>query len=95
MMRRCTRTAGTARRSPSCSSTVGPAGAAWAGACSPPPRRAQQRPGRPCWCCTETGSPAERLYATAGWTRVGAIPQYATDPAGVPQSTTIFYESLG
>ena len=40
-------------------------------------------------------SPAERLYATARWTRVGAIPQYATDPAGVPQSTTIFYESLG
>ena len=37
--------------------------------------------GRPCRCCTETGSPAERLYATAGWTRVGAIPQHATDPA--------------
>lgn len=31
---------------------------------------------------TETDSPAERLYETAGWTRVGSVPDYATDPAG-------------
>lgn len=43
---------------------------------------------------TETGSPAERLYATDGWTRVGEIPGYALDTAGVPKSTTIFAKPL-
>ncbi|TGA96961.1 GNAT family N-acetyltransferase [Streptomyces sp. MZ04] len=30
---------------------------------------------------TETGSPAESLYRTGGWTAAGVIPDYATDPA--------------
>ncbi|MER5349931.1 GNAT family N-acetyltransferase [Kitasatospora sp. NPDC002551] len=41
---------------------------------------------------TETDSPAERMYAAAGWTRVGTVPDFATDPAGVPRATTIFYK---
>ncbi|MET9493733.1 GNAT family N-acetyltransferase [Streptomyces sp. NPDC006552] len=43
---------------------------------------------------TETGSPAETLYAAAGWARAGVIPDYATDPAGTPRPTTLFYKRL-
>jgi GNAT superfamily N-acetyltransferase len=41
-----------------------------------------------------TGGTAERLYARLGWIRVGAIPQYALMPDGVPCSTTVFYRAL-
>ncbi|MEV5610854.1 GNAT family N-acetyltransferase [Streptomyces sp. NPDC052225] len=44
---------------------------------------------------TETGSPAEPLYRTAGWTEVGVIPDYALDPSGVPRPTTLFYKRPG
>jgi GNAT superfamily N-acetyltransferase len=43
---------------------------------------------------TETGSPAERLYGSAGWTRAGVIPDYAADPAGVLRPTTLYYKKL-
>ncbi|MGI5366050.1 GNAT family N-acetyltransferase [Streptomyces iakyrus] len=43
---------------------------------------------------TETGSPAERLYRSAGWTPVGAIPDYAADPGGVLRPTTIYYKHV-
>ncbi|WP_406088114.1 GNAT family N-acetyltransferase [Kitasatospora purpeofusca] len=43
---------------------------------------------------TETDSPAERLYAAAGWTRVGTVPDFATDPAGVPHPTSIYFKAL-
>ncbi|MEU1420234.1 GNAT family N-acetyltransferase [Kitasatospora sp. NPDC005751] len=43
---------------------------------------------------TETGSPAERMYGAAGWTRVGTIPGYATDPAGQLHPTTVFFKAL-
>lgn len=43
---------------------------------------------------TETGSPAERLYRSTGWTAIGAIPDYAADPAGVLRPTTIYYKRL-
>jgi len=43
---------------------------------------------------TETDSPAERLYASAGWTRVGVIPDYAADPGGVLRGTTLYYKHL-
>ncbi|MFF7589191.1 GNAT family N-acetyltransferase [Kitasatospora purpeofusca] len=43
---------------------------------------------------TETDSPAERLYAAAGWTRVGTVPDFATDPAGAPRATTLYYKAL-
>ncbi|MFD8910955.1 GNAT family N-acetyltransferase [Streptomyces sp. NPDC059575] len=43
---------------------------------------------------TETGSPAERLYDTAGWTRAGAIPGYATNTVGTPRATTLYYKRL-
>ncbi|MFF1308546.1 GNAT family N-acetyltransferase [Streptomyces sp. NPDC058307] len=44
---------------------------------------------------TETDSPAERLYRSAGWTRAGVIPDYAADPAGVLRPTTLYYKRLG
>lgn len=44
---------------------------------------------------TETGSPAEHLYRSAGWTRVGVIPDYAADPAGTLRPTTIYCKRLG
>ncbi|MFC8146063.1 GNAT family N-acetyltransferase [Streptomyces paradoxus] len=43
---------------------------------------------------TETGSPAEHLYLSAGWTPAGAIPDYAADPGGVLRPTTIYYKHL-
>ncbi|WP_031481112.1 GNAT family N-acetyltransferase [Streptomyces bicolor] len=44
---------------------------------------------------TETDSLAERLYASAGWTRAGVIPDFAASPAGVLRSTTIYYKYVG
>ena len=43
---------------------------------------------------TETDSPAEHLYRTAGWTRAGIIPDYAADPSGVLRPTTLYYKRL-
>jgi GNAT superfamily N-acetyltransferase len=43
---------------------------------------------------TQTDSPAEFLYAKAGWTRFGVMPDHAADPAGVLQPTTFFYKKL-
>ncbi|MFG2791766.1 GNAT family N-acetyltransferase [Streptomyces sp. NPDC048419] len=43
---------------------------------------------------TETGSPAERLYDAAGWTRIGAIPDYAAAPDGVLRPTSIYFKKL-
>ncbi|MEU5693634.1 GNAT family N-acetyltransferase [Actinosynnema sp. NPDC020468] len=43
---------------------------------------------------TETGSPAERLYRSAGWTEVGTIPDFAADPDGALKPTTYFYKKL-
>ncbi|WP_392668559.1 GNAT family N-acetyltransferase [Streptomyces sp. LN785] len=43
---------------------------------------------------TETGSPAERLYRSAGWTECGSIPRYAGDPAGVLKPTTFYYKAI-
>jgi GNAT superfamily N-acetyltransferase len=44
---------------------------------------------------TVTGSDADRLYASAGWQRVGEIPNYALMPDGAPCATTIFYKAIG
>lgn len=44
---------------------------------------------------TGTGSPAEHLYRSAGWTRAGTIPDYALSPAGELRSTTLYYKRLG
>jgi GNAT superfamily N-acetyltransferase len=43
---------------------------------------------------TETDSPAEHLYRTAGWTRAGVIPDYAANPAGILRPTTLYYRHL-
>ncbi|WP_217253593.1 GNAT family N-acetyltransferase [Streptomyces sp. AC602_WCS936] len=44
---------------------------------------------------TETGSPAEHLYRSAGWTRAGTIPGYAADPGGELRPTTLYFKQLG
>ncbi|MFF9813212.1 GNAT family N-acetyltransferase [Streptomyces sp. NPDC014006] len=44
---------------------------------------------------TETGSPAESLYRSAGWTRAGTIPDYAASPDGVLRPTTLYYKQVG
>ncbi|MGW2085146.1 hypothetical protein [Streptomyces sp. NPDC001880] len=44
---------------------------------------------------TESGSPAERLHRSAGWTECGSIPDYAADPAGVLKPTTLCYKAIG
>jgi len=43
---------------------------------------------------TVTGGEAERLYARAGWQRVGTIPKYALMPDGEFCGTTLFYKDL-
>jgi GNAT superfamily N-acetyltransferase len=43
---------------------------------------------------TVTGGDAERLYARAGWQRVGEIPDYALMPDGALCSTTFFHKQL-
>jgi GNAT superfamily N-acetyltransferase len=43
---------------------------------------------------TETDSLAEHLYAAAGWTRIGAIPDYAAAPDGVLRPTSIYFKKL-
>lgn len=43
---------------------------------------------------TVTGGDAERLYARAGWQRVGEIPNYALMPDGALCSTTYFHKPL-
>lgn len=43
---------------------------------------------------TATGSEAERLYDTLGWTRVGTVPGWALYPDGAPCATTMFFKSL-
>ncbi|MGW0130474.1 GNAT family N-acetyltransferase [Streptomyces sp. NPDC003299] len=44
---------------------------------------------------TETGSPAEALYRSAGWARAGTIPDYAASPDGVLRPTTLYYKRIG
>ncbi len=43
---------------------------------------------------TVTGGDAERLYARAGWQRVGSVPDYALMPDGPYCATTFFYKRL-
>jgi len=40
------------------------------------------------------GGDAERLYARAGWSRVGVIPGYALYPDGRPCDTVIFWKQI-
>jgi GNAT superfamily N-acetyltransferase len=43
---------------------------------------------------TVTGGDAERVYARAGWQRVGVVPDYALLPDGAPCATTFFTKRL-
>ncbi|MPW15459.1 GNAT family N-acetyltransferase [Paraburkholderia sp. CNPSo 3157] len=43
---------------------------------------------------TVTGGDAERLYARAGWQRVGEVPKYALMPDGSFCGTTFYYKHL-
>lgn len=41
---------------------------------------------------TATGSPAERLYESTGWQKVGIVPDYALWPEGGYCATTFYYK---
>jgi GNAT superfamily N-acetyltransferase len=43
---------------------------------------------------THTGSAAERLYTTSGWTRFGVVPGHALTPDGTAAPTSFFYKQL-
>ncbi|MFI5529621.1 GNAT family N-acetyltransferase [Kitasatospora sp. NPDC051853] len=43
---------------------------------------------------TETDSPAEHLYRSAGWTTLGTVPGHATNPAGELRPTTFYFKTL-
>ncbi|GGP06149.1 GNAT family N-acetyltransferase [Nonomuraea glycinis] len=43
---------------------------------------------------TRTGSAAERLYLTGGWTLFGVVPGYAADPDGSLQDCSFFYKPI-
>jgi hypothetical protein len=43
---------------------------------------------------TVTGGDAERLYARAGWSRVGEVPNFALMPDGALCGTTFFHRQL-
>ncbi|MEV4702709.1 GNAT family N-acetyltransferase [Actinoplanes sp. NPDC049316] len=44
---------------------------------------------------TETDSPADRLYRTAGWQRYGVVPGYAAGPEGELKACSFYYKTLG
>ncbi|MEV4175791.1 GNAT family N-acetyltransferase [Nonomuraea sp. NPDC049709] len=43
---------------------------------------------------TETGSTAEHVYLTGGWTRYGVVPDYAASPDGTLSDCSFFYKRL-
>jgi ribosomal protein S18 acetylase RimI-like enzyme len=43
---------------------------------------------------TATGSAADHLYRTAGWTRYGIVPDYATNPDGSLEHCSFYYKQL-
>lgn len=43
---------------------------------------------------TISGSEADRLYRSLGWTEVGSVPNYAAMPDGTLAPTTYFYREL-
>ncbi|MFF0293049.1 GNAT family N-acetyltransferase [Kitasatospora sp. NPDC004615] len=43
---------------------------------------------------TQTGSAAEHLYRSAGWTAFGTVPGHAATPDGVLADTTYYYKQL-
>jgi ribosomal protein S18 acetylase RimI-like enzyme len=43
---------------------------------------------------TRKGDAGEPLYVSLGWTRLGEVPGYALDPAGVAHPTVLFYKEL-
>lgn len=43
---------------------------------------------------TVTGTAADHLYQSAGWTRYGIVPGYATDPNGVLEDCSFYYKQL-
>ncbi|MGR6918903.1 N-acetyltransferase family protein [[Actinomadura] parvosata] len=43
---------------------------------------------------TETGSTAEHVYLSGGWTRYGIVPGYAASPDGTLRDCSFFYKRL-
>ena len=56
--------------------------------------RAARDAGRTLLVLDTASDAAERLYARAGWQRVGTIPRYALLPDGAPCATVVFYKDL-
>jgi GNAT superfamily N-acetyltransferase len=54
-----------------------------------------QRAGRTLLVLDTASADAERLYARAGWRRVGTIPGYALMPDGPSCATTLYFKALG
>ncbi|UQU62013.1 GNAT family N-acetyltransferase [Couchioplanes caeruleus] len=44
---------------------------------------------------TETDSPADHLYRSAGWQRYGIVPDYAAGPGGELKPCSFYYKTLG
>ena len=57
-------------------------------------RRARERNLRLLLLDTCKGSPAERLYTSLGWTRMGEVPNFALNPDGSWCDTVFFYKQL-
>lgn len=43
---------------------------------------------------TKRGEPAERLYRRLGWTELGTIPRYATNPDGTLHDAVFFWKEI-
>ncbi|WP_228078862.1 GNAT family N-acetyltransferase [Streptomyces profundus] len=43
---------------------------------------------------TESGTPAEGLYRSAGWTRYGVVPAYAAESGGALRDCSFYYKEL-
>jgi len=56
--------------------------------------RAARDAGRTLLVLDTASADAERLYARAGWQRVGTVPRYALLPDGPFCPTVIFYKDL-
>ncbi|WP_199514861.1 GNAT family N-acetyltransferase [Nucisporomicrobium flavum] len=44
---------------------------------------------------TETDSPADHLYRSAGWQRYGVVPDYAAGPEGRLKACSFYYKTVG
>lgn len=46
------------------------------------------------WLSTHAGTDSDRIYERLGWTRMGTMPGYSVDPAGVAVASAFYYLEL-